>query len=193
MKHGERYTYTFHKCRCEPCTEASTRYERRRRYYAHIGQPYTVPAVGFQRRARALMAIGYTMAQIAEGAGLTPTNLSVKLSRNAGSTVTRATHERMAALYERLHMHPQSGVWADRNRRWAESRGWAPPLAWDDIDNDPAPTGLRVGDVRNTRRVTKAHEGQRPCARCGVTRQINHGRGDYCHDCRLILSSDTAA
>lgn len=162
--HGTRQAYTFDRCRCETCTFESTRYERRRRYYRHIGQPYTVPATGFARRVRALMAIGYTMRQISAELGMANGNLSSKLHKNG--TVQRATHERMVALYARWHMLPQSGMQADRTKRMATRRGWAPPLAWEDIDADPKPSGVRADGP--SKRPKGFRTDDRECPRCGI-------------------------
>ena len=57
--------------------------------------------------------------------------------------VRRSTAERIAALYDRWCMTP--GPAATRNRAMAVRRGWAPPLAWNNIDDpDEQPRGVRA-------------------------------------------------
>lgn len=147
MRHGTLNAYKNCRCRCDLCSEASYRYEKRRKYLHHIGQPATLPALGFQRRARALMALGWTHRQIAEALGIAPGNLSAKLRLNGA--VTRATHEAMCDLFERWSMTlPADTVVNRRTRAWAQKRGYLPPLVWDDIDTDPTPHVTR-GEVRH--------------------------------------------
>ena len=44
----------------------------------------------------------------------------------------------------------------------------AKPFAWDDIDTDPAPTGVRESDELTRRRVTRADLDQQPHDRVAV-------------------------
>jgi hypothetical protein len=59
--------------------------------------------------------------------------------------VTAGRARQVAALYDDLSMTPppetnqRERIAASRSRNFARQRGWAPPLAWDDIDNDEAP------------------------------------------------------
>lgn len=102
-----------------------------------------VPAVGTQRRLRALIAIGWSQAQLAYRLGITRTDLTWRV--NHAQQVTARVHRQTAGLYEQLwdtppvehdHATRQS---ASRARNHARARGWAPPMAWDDID-DPTAT-----------------------------------------------------
>jgi hypothetical protein len=132
-RHGTVNAYQQHRCRCAPCQLAKRRYEKRRTWLAHQGLNLTVPAVGFQRRVHALMAIGWTQRSIAEALGIAHGNLSLKMRAN--TYVYRATHVAMCEVYEARCMTPQRGVVNDRTARIAAKAGHAPPLAWDDIDD----------------------------------------------------------
>ncbi|MEK6311934.1 MAG: hypothetical protein V4755_14635, partial [Curtobacterium sp.] len=66
--------------------------------------------------------------------------------------VTAATASRVDVLYERLWRGPGAdrcaSAAAQRARRFAASHGWAPPMAWDDIDHDAAPASpVRLDDA----------------------------------------------
>lgn len=135
-------------CRCSPCSAAKLRYDKRRRYeLATTGQRRVVPSYRAVRRIHALQALGYSGRVIAEAAGLvTKTVYDISLER---STNTRRTHfEAIAAAYERLAGTVPTGRYVGRNRRYAERKGWPPPLAWDDID-DISETGA-PGRAANT-------------------------------------------
>jgi hypothetical protein len=124
---------------CDACSTAAWRRRKRNSYLAAIGRPATVPKHGLVRRVHALQAIGWTQPQIAAAAGL-----SIKTLRNPllrGSTAYRCTHEAVAEAFERLCMTlppettPQQRRDAAYARTVAARNGWAPPLAWDDIDD----------------------------------------------------------
>lgn len=103
-----------------------------------------VPAVGTVRRICGLVAIGWTLTEVAAGIGWSVSNLGTLLSRDS---VTVRTAQAVAALYDRWSGTPSTGRSAGRSRRMAVARGWAPPLAWDDetIDNPVAvPYGVRA-------------------------------------------------
>lgn len=97
--------------------------------YARANVAGHVPAVGARRRIRALLAIGWTHAHIAEAAGIPARRPGLILSQ-AGTMITLDAHDRIADAYDDLSMRPGPST---RNRRL----GYPPPLAWDDID-DPA-------------------------------------------------------
>lgn len=93
--------------------------------------------VGFRRRVQALQAAGWPLADIASEAGISSYPVITKAMRQGH--VTRHLWEQMAAAYERLSMTPGPSSLA---RGRAVSRGFAPPMAWDDIDD---PNGLPRG------------------------------------------------
>ncbi len=126
-----------------------------------------VPAVGTQRRLRALVAIGWTQEILCEELGWNPSNGS-RLFRGATPTVTAATAQKVAALYNGLSMTPGP---SPRARAHAQQRRWAPPLAWDDdtIDDpharpDRAP-GRKGGFVERYTELVDLGYGQIDCAR----------------------------
>jgi hypothetical protein len=99
-----------------------------------------VPGHHLYRRVEALAALGWSARAVGEHSGITHDILVIRHPR-----VLAATVDRLRPTYDALSMtHPAPTTWHERqavssciNR--ARRRGWAPPLAWDDIDNDPAP------------------------------------------------------
>lgn len=117
----------------------------RKRRYLNRDQPLMVPAIGTQRRLRALFALGWTSRDLAPLLGVGDARVGY-LASDRQSTVLPDTAARVAAVYERLSMtiptdpprlSPRHCGVRARQRRLAVRRGWAPPLAWDNID-DPA-------------------------------------------------------
>lgn len=134
-RHGTNAGYIA-GCRETCCKTAHADYRRNlyARQYVARG-PMTIPALGTQRRIRALQAIGWRISDIADALGLANSRgvcqpLWQLLTRDV---VRRTTAERVAALYDQWCMTP--GPAAARNAAMARRRGWAPPLAWDDIDD----------------------------------------------------------
>lgn len=104
-----------------------------------------VDATGTRRRLRALVAIGWSQTQLAERLGMTPNNFWPLVQGRAN--VTAARRRAVVQLYDDLWDKPPAGdALARKSRRYAEQRGWVPPLAWDDDQiDDPAaqPAGSR--------------------------------------------------
>lgn len=99
-----------------------------------------VPAVGSRRRLQALMTLGWTSPQLADHLGWDPKEVWRKLSVRERVTATSA--EQIAELYERLwdSRPPTPRSWQavramTKTLNNARRRGWAPPMAWDDIDD----------------------------------------------------------
>jgi hypothetical protein len=91
-----------------------------------------VPRIGTTRRIQALLYMGWTHAEITRRAGV-----ATKLLLNQqGRWVTRSSHDKVAAVYDQIAM--TAGP-SNLTRGWARSLGYIGPLAWDDIDLDPAP------------------------------------------------------
>ena len=100
-----------------------------------------VPRRGTVRRIQALIALGWRHTDLREHTGL---NTGILLSQ-PGEWVTRTTHDTVAEVYDRLCMTPGPSA-ASRGR--AARLGYAPPLAWDDIDHDIEPaTTTDPGDA----------------------------------------------
>ena len=110
---------------------------------------------GVRRRVRALVALGYSMRGLGDRLGVR----RQQIQELAGAEqVQYKTHAMIARLYEELSMRPPEPATATERaicrkaRGLARERGWAPPLAWDDIDLDEAPhtTGAGGGDWIDT-------------------------------------------
>lgn len=132
-------------CRSDCCREAARLYQKRRVYE---GTPRLVSSLGLRRRIQALACLGWDMYAIAREADI---GRETVRQWTLHETVQRRTHERMAEAYERLSMRlpPETTrmerLNASRTRNRAARNGWAPPLAWDDIDHDEHPRGMRDG------------------------------------------------
>ena len=123
-----------------------------RRYLAR-GALMQVPALGTTRRLRALYALGWTSTDLAPLLGVGHARVG-HLASERQEKVHRVTAAKVAEVYDRLSMtvpqdpdvlpSPRHCRVHDRQRRMAARRGWAPPLAWDDIDDpDETPTDWR--------------------------------------------------
>ena len=101
-----------------------------------------VDATGTRRRLQALIAIGWPAELLAAQLGRRPGSLH--RSMTCESVTARTAHD-VAALYQRLwNTRPprdtgEQCAAADAAQAHAAAQGWLPPLAWDDIDTDPAP------------------------------------------------------
>lgn len=151
-RHGAMSGYVA-GCRDECCLRAKVSYDKRRRWELHTtGEYRKVPAWRAERRLQALQRLGWSIPALARHLGV---KHQVLYSIGRQPTVYRSTFERVAALYEELSMTlpptetMSQRIAASKARNHAIRRGWAPPLAWDDIDSlgeQPA-TGWRP--VRN--------------------------------------------
>lgn len=103
--------------------------------------PYAfVPIVGITRRLQALVAIGYTQAQLAVELGGMEKQVISRLVLGKHPYVWASVARRVDDVYRRLEAEPMpTGYWAERSRERARANGWPPPLAWDhDNIDDPA-------------------------------------------------------
>ena len=95
-----------------------------------------------RRRLQALAAIGWNHHEIARRLGYPRWKVNKALE---GAYVDIRVHDDIAALYDELwDQQPPTHTRAQRVGRSyaltvARRHGWLPPLAWDDIDTDPAP------------------------------------------------------
>ncbi len=102
-----------------------------------------VDSTGTRRRLQALVAVGWSQAKLARQLGVEGANLGRTM---ASPTVRSSTAVAVADLYDQIwNQLPPTATTADkvaysRARRQAATRGWLPPLAWDDEDLDD-PTG----------------------------------------------------
>jgi hypothetical protein len=82
---------------------------------------------GTRRRLRALVAIGWSLPQLAERVGGHRKWLQRVVTTDV--QVHADTAHAVRQLYERLWNMPGP---SQRARAWARERGWAPPMAWDE-------------------------------------------------------------
>ncbi|MER7046728.1 hypothetical protein [Streptomyces jumonjinensis] len=112
---------------------------------------------GTIRRVRALVAIGWPLAQLAPQLGLHQSALG-RLARGHHPMVRAATAERVAREYRRLARIPGPSTHA---RSIARRNGWLSPMAWDDIDDpDTQPeTDMQSGPLnRNQQGAARREE-----------------------------------
>lgn len=100
-----------------------------------------VYSIGATRRIRALVAIGYSLSDIARALNKWVQPV-LDLAWAKRPTVAEDTHQLVADLYERLSDTPGTSV---RARNTAQKNGWVPPVAWDDNIDDPNAEPYEVG------------------------------------------------
>lgn len=108
-------------------------------YRSKATQPH-VPKMGAVRRLQALMAIGWQHRELKARCGF---DTQIIIHRS-GARITLDTHQTIARVYEQLCMTPGPSPTAIT---WARKLGYAPPMAWDDIDTDPIPMGFDAGET----------------------------------------------
>jgi len=118
-----------------PDNRLGMRPQTARRLLAVKPSTYLRALVPAQRRCQALAAIGWDARRVAERSGLRMRVIS-DITAGRMQQVSEPTDVAVRRTYEMLCMTPGP---SQRARNWARSRGWAPPLAWDDIDRDAYP------------------------------------------------------
>lgn len=104
-----------------------------------------VSSVGTLRRLQALAAIGWSITAIGTAADELGVDLTLSVIRyvlrGCDPRVRVRTHDAVTAVYDHLSMTiPAPSRAVSLTRGHAQKREYLPPLAWDDIDSDPAPT-----------------------------------------------------
>lgn len=147
-RHGEQRGYFAHRtagqAACKPCLTAHARATKRSKFLAGSGRGTMVSPIGAERRLRALACLGWSTRRIAAHAGMSAGELD-RVRRGHWKTINQKTADRISDVYDRLSMkipeaanqYEQGAVTVTRHN--AIASGWAPPLAWDDIDNDHSP------------------------------------------------------
>ena len=145
-RHGTSAGYIA-GCRDQCCWLAKQRYDKRRRLEFHTtGRYRKVSNRGAIRRIQALQAIGWSVPEIAKRCSINHRHL-YSLARHP--MIYTSTFEAIARAFDEMAMtlplERTTGerISSARARNHAARNGWAPPLAWDDIDNDPRPNGQR--------------------------------------------------
>jgi hypothetical protein len=128
------------------------------------GKP--VDATGTTRRVRGLRALGYSPAFIAKAFGFSETHVRL-LSRGDQPTVRHRIAVKVAAVFTELATVPAPrSTSATMSRNYAQAHGWAPPGAWDDID-DPNAVPDWTGHCGSDRGYWMHQRQQLPmCPRC---------------------------
>ena len=102
-----------------------------------------------ERRLRSLQALGWPLSEVAARTGWSVPNLNALANPDrwrSRLTVSRETFEKIDATYRALSMKtPEPSRWVTATKNRAAARGWAPPMAWNNIDDhDEKPTGMRL-------------------------------------------------
>jgi hypothetical protein len=134
-RHGDTSAYSYFRCRCVDAREAQRLYVKRRKF----GHPEVrrVKSVGVSRKIKALAAIGYSSKEVAEYTGISRKVVQF-FSMQRSEYVLKRNADLIDEAYRAWCMTPGPNKRAIQEAR---HRGWLPPLAWDDIDNDPEPAG----------------------------------------------------
>lgn len=117
--------------------------------YDTLADGARISARGTIRRLQALVAVGWSQSKLGDRLGVSAVNMSAVMRREQ---VTARFHRQVAALYDELwDQQPAHEAHHDlqafnRARNHAVKHGWAPPLAWDDIDQDPAASTVDATD-----------------------------------------------
>lgn len=136
-RHGTSSGYTAHYAEgalppCQACRDARVKEVKRYRLRLERSgqQSVLVPALGVVRRIQALQWAGWPLRIIAQEAGWS-SKRSVQCVFRCERVSVR-THQRIDDVYQRLAHLPGP---SELTRRRAHAAGYAPALAWDDIDN----------------------------------------------------------
>lgn len=127
---------------CQECRDVRAAWQRdyEKRRVLLRSERVMVSSLGTRRRLQALAVMGWAWPELSRRLGsMSPSSLSMIMR---APRVKRESAEKIRALYDEVSMVPgESAVAVTR----AVRKGWAPPLAWDDID-DPAetPSGMRL-------------------------------------------------
>ena len=136
IQHGFR-AYKRGACACERCRAANARYEAKRELDIAEGRARKVLSVGSVRKVHALQWLGYSQQQISAGAGVSNYTVSTISLELCGTTIYRSVAEKIDAFYK-AHAWNRvtlTGKAATTARTRARAQNWAPPMAWEDIDD----------------------------------------------------------
>lgn len=179
---GARAHYRTNTPICRPCRIASTRAKKQR---ALTTKPSPkVPALGTQRRIQALQYLGHSRRSIAHAIGYKDEGALTYLMHPDTVTILRATAQKIDAVYRRMCMTIPQGQGASRARTWAKKHGYAPPLAWTNIDDpNDTPHGVRPLELAPRPRIHEPDD--HTCRRCGLRRATGGNTTTICQDCRV--------
>lgn len=139
-----------------------------------------VTRLGLGRRIRALTALGWSLKRLARESGLHPHTLR-ELRNGEPMPVWDRVRQQVLDAYDALHMATPTATTKSqqaaitRARNLAARNGWAPPLAWDNIDDpyetpDVVPTRRQPLDLAEFLYLLRGGEHpERAAKRMGVT------------------------
>jgi hypothetical protein len=130
------------KCACPEAIAAKARYDKQWAYDVANGRKRLAPSIGAARRIQALYAIGWTGDAIGAELGVGRDRVRQIASRPRVRTATAAA---VADLYRRLSNTPGPSRVTEGNAR---SRGYVPPIGWDDdtLDDPDAQPWMELHD-----------------------------------------------
>lgn len=97
-------------------------------------------SLGSIRRLRALVAMGWSQSRLAQRLDMEQTNFGGIIHGDRFEILV-STAKRVEALFDELWDQPPPAethhqkISVSRSKTYAKSHGWAPPAAWDDIDD----------------------------------------------------------
>lgn len=182
-EHGTYAAYNRDRCRCRPCRDANnlvndeTRMREAKRFWA--GEVAMVDACGARRRLQALAVVGWSAKEIAERLGVS--QQAVAAMRDHYGLGQSPKSERIKKVYDDLWdkkptvATPMERAVVDRVIKLARSKGWAPPMAWDDDkidDPDAKPsTAIRTREHLDEIAIAEALAGRRVTLTKAETRE----------------------
>lgn len=151
---------------CRECKDARSAWQRgyHKRRIMNKGEVLMIPAVGTQRRLRALAVMGWSWLEIGKRLGGLSDTAVFKMAHRE-SSVRVETAQKITALFDELCLLRGPGSSSVRTR--ALAKGWAGPLEWDedtidDPDAQPCGESARLTAERQAiRRNLKATGGAR--------------------------------
>lgn len=138
--------------------KARANYESRRQADRERGIVYLLDNTGALRRLQALVALGWSQAELGRRLGYADCKgvSGINELMRSRQKIRRGTFARIVALYDELSMRlpPETTQYekavAVRARNKAARRGWAPPLAWDEETIDDPAARPRLGPKKGS-------------------------------------------
>lgn len=143
-RHGTNAGYSYGGCREQCCKKA---HARAMNLWRMGRADKLVPALGTHRRIQALMTLGWSGREMSRRIGHHRDYLAKVLDSRL---VSSSTARKVADLYDALCMTlpPQTSS-TTQTRNLAQRKGYAPPLAYDDIDDPNENPGSNIDSSRD--------------------------------------------
>ena len=112
--------------------------------FENVAPNSLIPVLGTSRRLQALVTIGYSQAELARRLDTTETVIWRLITGERGQTIASMAR-RVDELFQELQFIP-----GDSKRAFNKARkmGWAPPAAWDEIDDPMSEPFVGDSDVK---------------------------------------------